>query len=478
MAFKEYASYDGLGLAELVRKREVTAAELVDEAIARIERHNPVINAVVYELFDRARAEAAKQAPDDGGRFQGVPFVVKDLLANIEGVPNTSGSRLLEGAISGFDAELVKRYRRAGLIAVAKTNAPEFGIIPTTEPLLYGPTRNPWNTDHSTGGSSGGSAAAVAAGMVPIGHANDGGGSIRIPASCCGLVGMKPTRGRNPLGPMLGDAMAGLVAEHAVTRSVRDSAALLDCTAGPDLGDPYCAPPPERPYLEEIGRAPGKLRIGYWTRRLDGEPVHPECAEATEKAMAACAGLGHEVEEVKPPIDGESLISSFMNLWAAGLAASIDMAALSTGRAPSPDLLEPLTWGLYQRGQELTAAQYQISIGALQLVSRQIAQFFVPYDAWVTPTLSLPPIRIGTVDVNEPDSTKAFAPIIDYVPFTATFNATGQPAISLPLHQSADGLPVGVHFAGRFGEEGLLYRLASQLEQALPWKDRRPAIWD
>ncbi len=460
MAFKEYASYDGLGLAELVRKREVTAAELVDEAIARIERHNPVINAVVYKLFDRARAEAAKQAPDESGRFQGVPFVVKDLLANIEGVPNTSGSRLLEGAISGFDAELVKRYQRAGLIAVAKTNAPEFGIVPTTEPLLYGPTRNPWNTDHSTGGSSGGSAAAVAAGIVPIGHANDGGGSIRIPASCCGLVGMKPTRGRNPLGPMLGDAIAGLVAEHAVTRSVRDSAALLDCTAGPDLGDPYWAPPPERPYLDEVGRATGTLRIGYWARRLDGEPVHPECREATEKAIRACTELGHEVEEAEPPINGESLIDSFMNLWAAGLAASIDMASLTTGRAPSPDLLEPLTWGLYQRGRELTAAQYQISVGALQLVSRQIAQFFVRYD------------------VNEPDSRKAFAAIIDYVPFTATFNATGQPAISLPLHQSADGLPVGVHFAGRFGEEGLLYRLASQLEQALPWKDRRPPIWD
>jgi len=478
VAFKEYASYDGLGLAELVRKGEVTAAEIVDEAIERIERHDPVINAVVYELFDRARADAAKKTPAESGAFPGVPFVLKDLLANIQGVPNTSGSRLLQGSVSAFDAELVKRYERAGLIAVAKTNTPEFGLVPTTEPQLYGPTRNPWNTEYSVGGSSGGSAAAVSAGIVPIGHANDGGGSIRIPASCCGLVGMKPTRGRNPLGPMLGDAMAGLVVEHAVTRTVRDSAALLDATAGPDVGDPYWAPPTERPYLDEIGRSPGKLRIGYWTRGIGDEPLHPECVEATEKAVAACTGLGHGVEEAEPPINGELLIGTFMDVWAAGLAASVDLAALSTGKTPALDLLEPLTWGLYERGREITASRYQMAVGSLQIASRQIGQFFAAYDAWVTPTLARPPLPIGTIDLNERDMEKAFAPIIDYVPFTAMFNATGQPAISLPLHQSADGLPVGVHFAGRFGEEGLLYRLAAQLETACPWKDRHPPIWD
>ncbi len=253
MAFREYCDYDGLGLAELVRRGEVSAPELVEEAIRRIEVHNPALNAVIFKMYDQAQ-EAAKNQPEpgEGGPFQGVPMVLKDLLGNYAGVPTTSGSRFLEGHVDAYDAELVVRFKRAGLIAVAKTNAPEFGILPTTEPAFYGPTHNPWNLDHSTGGSSGGSAAAVAAGIVPIGHANDGGGSIRIPASCCGLVGMKPTRARNPLGPNLGDIMSGLVAEHVVTRSVRDSAAVLDCTAGPAPGDPYHAPPPERPYLEEV----------------------------------------------------------------------------------------------------------------------------------------------------------------------------------------------------------------------------------
>ncbi len=478
MAFKEYASYDGLGLAELVRKKELTAAELVEEAIARIERHNPLINAVIHELFEHARVQSTKSLPAEIGPFAGVPFVVKDLLGNIQGVPNTSGSRLLEGSASRFDAELLNRYRRAGLIPVAKTNTPEFGLLPTTEPQFYGPTRNPWSTEHSVGGSSGGSAAAVCAGMVPIGHANDGGGSIRIPASCCGLVGMKPTRARNPLGPMLGDVMAGFVVEHAVTRTVRDSAALLDATAGPDLGDPYWAPPPERPYLDEIGRSPGKLRIGYWTRGIDGAPLDPECVEAISKAVTACDDMGHETEEIELPVSTEQLIGAFMDMWAAGLTVSVDMAALSTGRKPTPELLEPLTWAFYQRGREISASQYQMALGSLQLASREISRLFTTHDAWVTSTLARPPVPIGTLIENERDITRAFEPVIDYVPFTAAFNVTGQPAISLPLHQSADGLPVGVQFAGRFGDEGLLYRLASELETACPWKDRHPPIWD
>lgn len=478
MAFKEYASYDGLGLAELVQKNEVTPAELVEEAIARVERHNPVINAVVHELFERARANAAQISSAGSNTFAGVPFVVKDLLGNIQGVPNTSGSRLLEGFSSPFDAELINRYRRAGLIPIAKTNTPEFGLLPTTEPQFYGPTRNPWNTKHSVGGSSGGSAAAVGAGIVPIGHANDGGGSIRIPASCCGLVGMKPTRGRNPLGPMLGDVMGGFVVEHAVTRTVRDSAALLDATAGPDLGDPYWAPPSERPYLDEIGRPSGKLRIGYWTRGIDGAPLDPECLDAISKAVNVCSDMGHEIEEIELPVSTEQLIGAFMDIWAAGLTVSVDIAALSTGRKPTPDLLEPLTWAFYQRGRQISASQYQMALGSLQLASREIARFFTTHDAWVTSTLARPPVPIGELIENESEITKVFEPVINYVPFTAAFNVTGQPAISLPLHQSADGLPVGVQFAGRFGDEGLLYRLAGELETACPWKDRHPPIWN
>ncbi|MEE2678933.1 MAG: amidase family protein [Myxococcota bacterium] len=478
MPMEEYATYDGLGLAELVRKGEVTPEELVEAAIARSEKHDATLNAVVTPLFERARDKAAQTKPAECGAFPGVPFVLKDLMGNLQGVPNTSGSRMLQGSVSAFDAELVKRQERAGLIPIAKTNTPEFGLVPTTEPQFYGPTRNPWNPDHSVGGSSGGSAAVVAAGVVPMGHANDGGGSIRIPASCCGLVGLKPTRGRNPLGPMLGDAMAGLVVEHAVTRTVRDSAALLDATAGPDLGDPYWAPPPERPYLEEVGRPPGQLRIGYWTHGLRGEPLHAECIQATEQTAQACADLGHVVEESPPPLDGEALIGAFLDLWAAGLAASVDLATLSTGRTPTPDLLEPLTWGVLERGRQISASQYQLAVGAVQLAARQVAQAFTAYDAWLVPTLGRPPARIGELDMSESDMAKAFAPLIEYIPFTAAFNATGQPAVSLPLHQSADGLPVGVHFASRFGDEGLLFRLASQLEAACPWKDRRPPIWD
>jgi amidase len=478
MALKGYASYDGLGLAELVAKGEVTPSELVEEAIARIEKHNPVLNAVVYEIYDEARKNARRAAPSVPGPFHGVPFVLKDILGEYRGVPTTSACRFMQGGPSRFDAELVVRYKRAGFIALAKTNAPELGLMPTTEPTLYGPCRNPWNPDHSTGGSSGGSAAAVAAGIVPIGHANDGGGSIRIPAACCGLVGLKPTRARNPLGPMLGDIMNGFVSEHVVTRTVRDSAAVLDCTAGPDVGDPYWAPPPERPYLEEVSRDPGRLRIASWTKKLDGRPIDPECVAAVEETARLCSDLGHEIVEAAPPVDMATIFDPFMAIWAAGCTALINARALSTGEKPRPELFEPFTWALYERGKGVTAAQYQISVGAIQIVSRRVAAFFEEHDAWLSPTLGAPPVRIGTLDQSESDLDKAFEQLMDYVPFTPVFNATGQPAISLPLHWSADGLPVGVHLAARFGDEGLLYRIAGQLEQARPWIDRKPPIWD
>jgi amidase len=478
MSFQEYASYDGLGLAELVAKGEVTASELVEEAIARIEKHNPILNAVIHKTYEKAR-KVAGNPPATGreGVFQGVPFLLKDILGDCEGVPTTSACRFFTGVTAPSDSELVVRYKRAGFIPLGKTNAPELGILPTTEPLLYGPSRNPWNTLHSTGGSSGGSAAAVAAGVLPIAHANDGGGSIRIPAACCGLVGLKPTRGRNPLGPMFGDLMSGLVCEHVVTRTVRDSAAVLDCTAGPDVGDPYWAPPPERPYLEEISRDPGRLRLAYWSRTFRDEPIHPECAAGVKKAAEICADLGHQVEEAAPSVDMDRITEAFMALFAANCMANIDTMALVTGRKPSAEFFEPLTWALYERGREVSGAQYQISVEKLQLASRQIAAFFENYDAWLSPTLGTPPVELGTIDCSEADLDRAMDPVLAYVPYTPVFNGTGQPAISLPLHQSGGGLPIGVHLAGRFGDEGLLFRLAAQLENACPWIDRKPPIW-
>ena len=479
MAFREYADFDGLGLAELVAKKETTSAELVDAAIERAERHNPVINALVYPMYDSAREAARKSDTDrDPALFRGVPFLLKDLLGNYSGVPTTCASRFMAGVPANHDSELVLRFRRAGLIPIGKTNCSEFGLLPTTEPQLHGACRNPWNTDHSTGGSSGGSAAAVATGIVPVAHASDGGGSIRIPASCCGLVGMKPTRARNTLAPLVGDIMSGLVVEHAVSRSVRDSAALLDCTAGPGIGDPYVAPPPERPYLEEVSRDPGRLRIASWSRNIRGEAIDPECREAIERTASLLVDLGHEVEEAAPPINADMITDAFLTIWTAGAAATIDLMQLSSGRMATRDQFEPLTWALYERGREIRAADYQRAVSLTQLAARQIAAFFETYDAWFSPTLEKPPLPLGRLDGCETDIEKAFAPIVEYASYTPIFNSTGQPAISLPLHWTADGLPVGVQAAGRFGDEGLLFRLAAQLEAARPWIERRPAIWD
>lgn len=475
MGISDYASHDALGLAQLVKSGKVSAVELAEEAIGRIEKHNPALNAVVTKIYDQGRAAA--KAPSDGP-FKGVPFLLKDILGDHEGVPTQSGSRFMSGMPATRDSTLTARFKKAGVVILGKTNVPEFGLLPTTESAFYGPAHNPWNPDHSTGGSSGGSAAAVAAGIVPIAHANDGGGSIRIPASCCGLVGLKPTRGRNPLGPDLGDVMGGLIHEHIVSRSVRDTAAMLDCTHGHEVGDPYYAPPVERPFLDEVGRNPGKLRVAFSVTALDGKKVHPECVKGVEETAKLLADLGHEVVEAAPQLPMEMLSGAFMALWAAGLAVQIDVQAMMTGRTPSDNEFEGLTWGLYQAGKQITAVQYQMAIAQVQMMSRQMAHFMEAHDVWLTPTLGAPPLKLGTIDIHERDPQKAFAPVIDYVPFTALENATGQPAISLPLHWSDDGLPVGMMFAGRFGEEALLLRLAAQLEQARPWKDKHPKIWN
>lgn len=469
----ELAVLDATAQAELVRDKEITPIELVDAAIDRIERVNPTINAVITPMFDEARAAANGKLPE--GPFTGVPFLLKDLLASYAGVRMASGSAFLRNYVPDHDSELVARYKRAGLIVLGKTNTPEYGIMPTTEPALFGPSKNPWDTTRATGGSSGGSAAAVAAGMVPFAHGNDGGGSIRIPASCGGLFGLKPTRARNPLGPDFGDMFSGLVAEHAITRSVRDSAALLDATAGPSPGDPYWAPPPARPFLKEVGADPGKLRIGFTTAAPSGAPIHPDCAQAVHDAAKLCSDLGHEVMEAGPAVTGD-IVPMFMTLWSAGCTWTIDSMAFVTQQQPEAEHFEPATWALYQMGRQQTGAGYLMALQWLQRVSREVARFMQDYDVWLTPTLGEPPLKLGSFDATPENPMAGMRKAAEFVPFTPICNATGQPAMSVPLFWNDEGLPIGTHFVGRFGDEATLFRLAAQLEAARPWAGRRPPV--
>jgi amidase len=467
MAMLDYAQYDGLGLADLVARKKVTASELLDEAIARAEALNPKLNAIVYKDYERARDAAKGKLPK--GAFTGVPFLFKDIFALQEGVPTRQASRFMPAIPWPHDSWLTAKFKRAGLVGFGRTNVPEFGLVPTTESKLYGPAHNPWNLAHSTGGSSGGSGAAVAAGIVPLAHANDGGGSIRIPASCCGLVGLKPTRARTSYGPDFADTIDGLGVDLVVSRSVRDTAAALDAVAGFEPGDPYCAPPAPDSYLAGIKRKPRKLRIAFSTTKLDGSVLHPDCVAAVKKAVKLCAALGHEVEEASPALDQAVLIPMFMVLWGSNLAAGIDTIASLTGQTPSADQFEGLTWGLYEVGKSVTASQYLMAKRGINAASRETARFHETYDMWLSATLGAPPVKLGTFDMDERDPEKSFAPLIDYVPFTAMQNVTGQPAINMPLHWNKDGLPVGVQFAGRFGDELGLLKLAAQLEQAAPW---------
>jgi amidase len=464
---------DATAVAQLVRTRAITATEAVEAAIARVERLNPRLNAVIAPMFDEARRTAAGPL---SGPFAGVPYLLKDLGAEYGGVALTEGSAFLAGHyVSPVDSELVVRLKRAGLVVLGKTNTPEFGILPTTEPALFGATRNPWNLDRTPGGSSGGSAAAVAAGLVPMAHANDGGGSIRIPAACCGLFGLKPTRGRIPLGPHYGDLFCGLVNEHAVTRSVRDSAALLDATAGPAPGDPYWAPPPARPYASEVDAEPGRLRIAVAAEAPNGAPVHADCVAAVHEAARLCEALGHEVVEGFPAIDGDVFVGGFISLWSAGCAWSIDDWARRTGRAPSSEHFEPLTWLLAEMGRRRTGPEVLMALQDLQGIARGVAAFFADHDVWLTPTLAEPPLPLGSFTADD-DPVHGLRRSALFVPFTQVANVTGQPAMSVPLTWSAEGLPIGVHFTGRFGDEATLFRLAGQLERARPWSGRRPAL--
>ena len=474
MPFTEYAEYDGVGLARLIARNEVTPLELVEAAIGRAEALNPRLNAIVYRCFERAREHAKRGAAD--GPFKGVPFLLKDILGQTTEAPTRAGSRFTPDRPSPMEAELTARFRRAGLISLGKTNAPEFGLLPITESKLYGPARNPWHPEYSTGGSSGGSAAAVAARIVPLAHANDGGGSIRVPASCCGLVGLKPTRGRNPLGPYFGDVIGGLLVEHVVSRSVRDTAVALDAVSGPDLGDPYVAPPHERPFAEALRDGGRRLKIAFTRANLSGEKVHADCIAAVESAAALCAELGHEVTEDAPRINSEITSQAFLTVWLAGLAQAIEGIGLLTAQTPTPDCFEGLTWGLYQQGKAITAAQYLMAWGGLHQVSRLVARWQAKWDAWLTPTLGAPPLRLGSIDVMESDVAPAIAALHGYATITPLQNVTGQPAINLPLHWNADGLPIGVQFVGRSGDEATLLGLAGELARARPGDARRPKL--
>jgi len=467
MSFMEYGALDALGLAALIAKKKVSPREAVEEAIARAERHNPKLNAIVFEAYDAAR-DAAKGKLSKGP-FTGVPMVLKDMRAGAKGMPTRSGSRFMPPILSDHDSMVVAQHRAAGLIPMAKTNVPEFGILPTTEGVLYGPAHNPWNLAHTPGGSSGGSAACVAAGIVPIAHATDGGGSIRIPASNCGLVGLKVSRGRISQGPDAVDSTSGLSVDNVVTKSVRDTAAALDMTVGVNYGDPYFALPPEGSYLDGIRRKPKRLKIAVSFKSLGGKAMHPDVTAALKRAAKLCEELGHIVEEKAPALDPNVMTPAFMTLWATNTAAGIAQLEQMTGRTVSTDVVEGLTLGLYEIGKSITAIQHIGAQQALFRAGRIMAAFHETYDAWLTPTLSTPPLRLGTVDVMEQNVQKAFAPILDYVPFTAMQNATGQPAINVPLHWNKDNLPIGVQFVARTGNEMLLLKLAAQLEKAAPW---------
>ena len=478
MSFKEYSDYDGLGLAALVAKGEVTALELTEAAIARTEKHNGAINAVVYKAYDEARKVAAGPLPD--GPFKGVPFLVKDLLIAVAGWPRTSGSRFAANAkvTDAEDSGLMKRYRSSGVVPLGKTNLPEFGITGTTEPALFGACRNPWNTDHIAGGSSGGSAAAVAAGIVPMAHGGDGRGSIRIPASCCGLVGLKVTRDRNPHLPDGYDFAQGYVVENVMTRTVRDSAAMLDVTGVPEPASPYAPPAKDRPYMEEIERSPGKLRIAWSSETPNGRPIHPEVQAALEETAALLGKLGHEVVPQGLGIDYRQIYGIQNKFSGANFAAGMKRLIDQIGREPEPDELEPLTWASLNGGRKVTGAEAMWEAQELRMLSRGVMALFETFDVYLTPVMGTPPPPIGYLDPVTVPPREFPRRNGEVFPFPAPFNFTGQPSISLPLAQSSTSLPIGMMFSARYADEATLFRLAAQLEKECPWAGRKPPIWN
>lgn len=476
LTLSEYCARDGLGLAELVRAGEVTAAELLTVALDGLERLDPQLNATVTVLREQATREVAAGLPS--GPFTGVPFVIKELVLHAAGVPMQMGSRLAQGLALPYDTELMARFRRAGLVTIATTATPEFGYNATTEPLAHGPTRNPWDLQRSSGGSSGGSAALVSAGVLPVAHASDGGGSIRIPAACCGLVGLKPTRGRVPTGPDYGDPLSGLGVEFALTRSVRDAAALLDAVAGPDPGAPHWAQGPEGSFSQELARPPGRLRIAWMARPLSGVAVDPACITALHATVKLLESLGHELVEATPQVDGEALLMATCRVWAANTAYWMAGLAAATGRQICEDTVEATSLACYRLGSQISAGELLRALDVFVAVSRAVGRFFTQYDVVLSPTLASPALPLGVLDANAPglDAEAWTRQVFAFTPFTSLYNTTGQPAVSLPLAHSPDGLPIGMQFAGRFAEEATLLRLARQLEQAQPWHDQRPPV--
>lgn len=491
----ELPGEDGLALAQLIRDGQLSAAEALDIAIARAEALNPTLNAIIRPLHAHARKVVEAGVPD--GPFAGVPFLIKDLLSDFKGEPTTCGSRLMQDFVPDWDSELVSRYKRAGLVIFGKTNTPEFGLTPFTEPELFGPTRNPWNIDRTPGGSSGGSGAAVAAGIVHLAGGGDGGGSIRIPASCCGLVGLKPSRGRIPTGPVNGDIWFGAVAEHPLTRSVRDTAAALDACAGPDVGSPRFAPPPEQPWLDALNTPVRPLKIALTTEPMMGDVMHSECVAGAEATARKLEALGHTVEPVPSPLDKDAFVNAFLVMLVCNTAAELEASAAAVGKQPSRDLVEPNTWALAKLGHAHTGPELTAALVELQRQNRKIAHMMEAYDMWLTPTLSQPPFPIGELQLQGADALGVAAlnhlPIaglakrsgileqmasqsFGFIPNTPVSNVTGQPSISLPLCESSDGLPIGMMFTGRVGDETTVLQLAHQLEQAHPWADRRPDL--
>ncbi len=478
MELHEYGQYDGLGLAELIRRKEVKVSELVELALTAIKEVNSDLNAVIGLIIEQSDQVNENDLPD--GPFKGVPFLIKDLVVHAAGIPSDSGCRLFENVVFPYDTELMARFKKAGLVTIGRTNTPELGLNVTTEPVLHGPSRNPWDTEKSTGGSSGGSSAAVAARIVPWAHANDGGGSIRIPASSCGLVGLKPTRGRVSLGPDFGEAVLGMAIEHVVTRTVRDSAAMLDAVQGPGVGDPYIIAHPVRPYLEEVSTSPENLKIAFSTSGWNGVKSDPACVKAVEDTARLLESLGHTVIEAAPEFDFEAMLNACLPAWCGWVAGAAEGARLLLGRNPSEENLEATSWACYQYGvNNVSGLDVLNALAVFNQVNRSVGAFMQDYDVLLCPTLPAPPVELGVYDANDASLgakgwiDKLFQGLALY---TGLFNVTGQPAISLPLYQTEEGLPIGIHFAARFGDEPTLFRLAGQLEKSKPWIDRKPNI--
>jgi len=475
VGFADYSEYDGLGLAELVRNREVSPSELLEEALARADRHGPTLNAIVHDAREAARTEARGDLPE--GPFRGVPFVIKDLGCAVAGMPTSNGSRFAAVGPAQEDGILTRRFRAAGVVIFGKTNTPELGITGTTESALLGPCRNPWNPEHISGGSSGGSAAATAAGIVPLAHASDGLGSIRIPAACCGLFGMKTTRERNPSGPDDPGRAIGFSVDHVVTRTVRDSAAMLDATGYPEPASPYASPAKERPYTEEISTAPGRLRIAFSAETPSGRPIDEEVEAALQETAKLLESLGHDVEERGPGIDYRELYRAQRIVSAANAAANYRELVERVGREANDDELEPLTWMGIRAGQQLSGERVFGAWRKLRVQTGAALRLFDEVDVFLSPVMGTPPPKVGHIDPVNLDPREVGKRQSRAFPFTPPCNFTGQPAMSVPLHESGEGLPLGMQFAGRYADEATLFRLAAQLEAACPWSDRKPVVW-